>query len=41
MAQTPLDRALQLIKAGRSPIPIPYKSKAPVLPQWQALRITA
>jgi hypothetical protein len=41
MAQTPLDRALQLIKAGRAPIPIPYKSKAPVIAQWQALRITA
>ena len=36
-----LDVALDYISRGWSPVPIPFKSKAPVLPGWQNLRITA
>ena len=36
-----LDVALDYISRGWSPVPIPFKSKAPILPGWQNLRITA
>ncbi len=42
MAQeTSLERALRLIRGGRTVVPIPYQQKAPTIPGWQNLRITA
>ena len=36
---TALDAALSYIARGWSPVPIPHRSKAPVVRDWQALRI--
>ncbi len=36
----PLARALEYIKCGWAPIPIPHKAKAPNIPGWPKLRIT-
>lgn len=36
-----LSAALAYAERGWSPIPVPYQSKAPVLPRWQRLRLTA
>ena len=38
---TPLDVALTWIQQGFSPVPIPQRSKRPVLEGWQHLEITA
>src|SRR5437660_10586046 len=38
---TPLEAALGWIERGFSPVPIPYRSKKPVLESWQQLDITA
>jgi putative DNA primase/helicase len=38
---TPVDSALAWIKRGFSPVPVPYRSKRPVLDGWQRLEITA
>ena len=37
---TPLDAALAWIRKGFSPVPVPYRSKKPVLDAWQQLEIT-
>jgi hypothetical protein len=37
---TPLDAALAWIRKGFSPVPIPYRSKKPILENWQQLEIT-
>src|SRR5262249_26522542 len=37
----PLTGARRHISNGRAPIPVPFKSKAPVIDGWQNLRITA
>ena len=37
---SPRETARRWIRSGRTVIPVPYKSKKPVLPNWQALRIT-
>ena len=34
-ARTPLDIALSYLARGWSPIPLPFKSKIPVLEDWQ------
>jgi hypothetical protein len=36
---TPLEIALQYIDRGWSPIPIPHRSKGPIIDGWQNLRI--
>lgn len=38
---TPLEVALQHIAEGRSPVPVPHRSKRPIVDEWQKLRITA
>ncbi|MGI8962447.1 MAG: bifunctional DNA primase/polymerase [Bryobacteraceae bacterium] len=37
---TPLDAALAWIRKGFSPVPVPHRSKGPVLNEWQRLEIT-
>jgi hypothetical protein len=37
---TPPDAALGWIKRGFLPVPIPFRSKRPVIERWPALRIT-
>jgi hypothetical protein len=37
----PIQTALALLARGLSPIPVPFRSKKPVLPGWPDLRITA
>jgi hypothetical protein len=37
---TPLDAALAWIRKGFSPVPVPYRSKKPILENWQQLEIT-
>jgi putative DNA primase/helicase len=37
---TPLDAAVAWIQKGFSPVPIPHRSKRPVIPQWERLQIT-
>jgi hypothetical protein len=37
---TPLDAAIIWIRRGFSPIPVPYRSKRPVIEAWQRLEIT-
>src|SRR5438874_1621419 len=37
---TPLDAAIGWIRLGFSPVPVPYRSKRPVLQSWQGLQIT-
>jgi len=37
---TPLDAAIEWIRKGFSPVPVPHKSKRPVLNRWQQLDIT-
>ena len=34
-----LDEALRWLRRGASPIPVPYRSKAPAIAGWQALRL--
>jgi hypothetical protein len=36
-----LDAVLAYIRQGFAVVPIPYRSKGPVLDEWQKLRITA
>jgi P4 family phage/plasmid primase-like protien len=38
---TPLEYALEYIRRGWSPIPIPYREKGPILPNWPSLRVDA
>ncbi len=40
ITQTPQTRALSWIKAGFFVTPIPCKSKAPLIKDWQKLRVT-
>jgi P4 family phage/plasmid primase-like protien len=37
---TPLDAVLMWIEKGFFPVPVPYRSKRPVLTEWQRLEIT-
>ena len=37
---TPLDAAIAWIQQGFSPVPIPHRSKRPVLQGWERLEIT-
>jgi len=37
---TPLDAAITWIQKGFSPVPVPHRSKRPVLKEWQRLEIT-
>jgi hypothetical protein len=37
---TPLDAAITWIRQGFSPVPVPHRSKRPVLKEWQRLEIT-
>ena len=37
---SPLDSAIKWIQQGFSPVPIPYRSKRPVLKGWEMLEIT-
>ena len=37
---TPLDAAISWIQKGFSPLPVPHRSKRPVLKEWQRLEIT-
>src|SRR5580698_7244296 len=37
---TPLDAAVAWIQKGFSPVPIPHRSKRPVIPEWERLQIT-
>jgi putative DNA primase/helicase len=37
---TPLDAAITWIQKGYSPVPVPHRSKRPVLKEWQRLEIT-
>ena len=37
---TPLDAAIAWIQKGYSPVPIPHRSKRPVLKEWEQLEIT-
>ena len=37
---TALDIAIDHIRRGRAPVPVPYRTKKPILPEWQRLRIT-
>lgn len=37
---TPLDAAITRIQKGFSPVPVPHRSKRPVLKEWQRLEIT-
>lgn len=37
---TPLDAAIEWIRRGFSPVPIPHRTKKPVLDGWQRLEIT-
>ena len=37
---TPLDAAITWIQEGFSPVPVPHRSKRPVLKEWQRLEIT-
>jgi putative DNA primase/helicase len=37
---TPLDAAITWIQKGFSPVPVPHRSKRPVLKEWQQLEIT-
>lgn len=37
---TPLDAAITWIQKGFSPVPVPHRSKKPVLKEWQRLEIT-
>ena len=37
---TPLEIALDYVRRGWSPLPVPFKQKGPVIPGWQQLRIT-
>ncbi len=37
---TPLDAAIMWIQKGFSPVPVPHRSKRPVLKEWQRLEIT-
>jgi P4 family phage/plasmid primase-like protien len=39
--RTPLEAALCWIQRGFSPVPIPHRSKRPVLERWQQLEITS
>jgi P4 family phage/plasmid primase-like protien len=36
---TPLEIALDYVRRGWSPVPVPFKQKGPVIPGWQNLRI--
>jgi P4 family phage/plasmid primase-like protien len=38
---TPLEAAIAWIRHGFSPVPVPYRSKRPVLSGWERLEITA
>src|SRR5215472_13047697 len=38
---TALESALWWIARGCAPVPVPYKTKAPILDGWQQLRVTA
>lgn len=38
---TPLEAALAWIQRGFSPVPVPYRSKKPVVEVWQRLEVTA
>jgi hypothetical protein len=38
---TPLDAAVAWIRKGFSPVPVPYRSKRPILTGWERLEITA
>ena len=40
MSMTPLETALEYIRRGWSPVPVPFKSKRPTGDTWQNLRIT-
>lgn len=37
---TPLDAAITWIQQGFSPVPVPHRSKRPILKEWQRLEIT-
>jgi hypothetical protein len=37
---SPLDAAIMWIQRGFSPVPIPHRSKRPVLKEWEQLKIT-
>jgi hypothetical protein len=37
---TPLDAAIAWIQKGFSPVPIPHRSKRPILKEWEQLEIT-
>ena len=37
---TSLDVALDYIKRGWSPVPVPHRKKGPVIEEWTGLRIT-
>ena len=36
---TPLDAAIAWIQKGFSPVPIPHRSKRPILKEWEQLEI--